>query len=582
MRRAGKIVALAVGLLCAGPPSSVLLAQSVLAPFLVSAGASPGLLQIADLSCAGVFLSPYVNQGAHTGDSGPYPTTYRYESGHRHYFTLDGHGIVWEYPEPATLSSCSTALGSVTRASLEGWGGNWGTPTVNAGDNFTPGNGATWNALHSDATNGDNLFASWAANYVNVGNHNGAATLVLNDTAHTIAVSSCWGVTNIPMSRVGSGVINIPADFVAANLPSGYNYATGQGWYIASVTSGSSEGPTMYALPLPSSNACASNTDYFQTATTMSDYQNNTVGPNCAPPSTLGCTPSQAPTLPYAEQIAYTNYSKSTYANDWEPYGGHGWAGFGTVGNYDWYEDLVKKGIVMAFLTSEGWANSTIVSSSSTTAAVISSLITHEGYHANVGDYVWLQTCTPGTDPGCSTVNGGDVSAVTLDTVNYSTGAITYTVVSSDPSSGNHFAVPGGFFNLGCTYYGGNPGCSRWELRMQVFDPATYAQVIAGSLQPSQPVASDDQEIDTTLIPQFGTPSTGGGITYASVAGVMADPTAQQIMVAISNNSTSSGQTLIAVLNVAHTPAPLPLTSLWKTLASMGPINLLARFGWRR
>ena len=70
MRRAGKIVALAVGLLCAGPPSSVLLAQSVLAPFLVSAGASPGLLQIADLSCAGVFLSPYVYQGNQTGDSG--------------------------------------------------------------------------------------------------------------------------------------------------------------------------------------------------------------------------------------------------------------------------------------------------------------------------------------------------------------------------------------------------------------------------------------------------------------------------------------------------------------------------------
>lgn len=528
---------------------------------------SSTLLSVSNFTCTGAFLTPGVNVAGRTTS---YPIAMRYESGTRHYFIYDGTGTVYEFPEPS-LSSCSTAIGSVTRASLEGWGGSWGTLNVNAGGDTIPGmNTAFAQGLTWDDTTAQ-LILSWAGSYAQVGIHNSFAGVTLNAN-HTMTLNGCWGLSGITQPSTGSGVLMIPAAFVTANLPAGARWGIGLGYYNATIQSGPSMGPAVYATVPPSPNACEASTDHLVSSTTMEYHLPNAVGPNCfnAGP---GCTPSQAPTTPYPSQIAYTTYSEDIYPESWVPYAGHGWAGFGTTGHLGWYDDGTKQGIVDIVITKEGWASTTIVSSSSATAAVLASTSTHDTFQMNPGDHLWLQTCTPGVDPGCTTPNLDHFSEVTLSTVNTGTGAITYTVDSGDFGSGNHFGVPGGPAYFGCVYAHGSPTCSRATLRMQIFDPAQYAQVIANTLAQYSVVASDDAEIDTGLITNLGSASAGAGIAQAAggatgsqIVAVIPDATAHDVLVAVSSigNFGSVASDIIYVLHVNHAvPAPTPVVSVF-------------------
>ena len=533
---------------------------------------SPGaVLEVADFSCAGVFLSPGLVSG---GTTTSYPTTMRYEGGTRHYFTYAGDGHIYEYPEP-TLSPCNTAPASMNRASVEGWGGDWGLVTANASGGYQPGcdvtnpNCSTYAfGLNYDPTL-DSLLLSWSGTYSNVGAHNSVATLALNNSAHTLSTSACWGLSAIPQLVSGSGVLQIPSAFVAAHLPTGARYGVGFGFEFGTIGGGISEGLSLYGTVPPSSNACAADTDYSTSSfTLMSNYGTNDIGPTCASAG-LGCTPSQAPTTPYPQQAAYTNYSFYMYQPDWDPYGGHGWVGFAASAGVTWYDDGVKHGIVMPMLLTEGWASTTVSASTSPTAFTAASTSTHDGLNINPGDVIWVTTCTSAIDgPGCDggpTGNNEDKSFGPVTAVNTSTGAITWTPTFGDGGNGTsgHLPVPGASVWHGCVYAHGEPQCSRGTYRMQIFDPNVYAQVIAGSIQSYEPVASDDQEIDTTLMTTFGSPSAGSGVGQGSAAtsivGTMSDPTAQQVIVVTKNGlgvGCCAPAVQMFVLNVSHTPSP--------------------------
>ncbi len=541
---------------------------------LLPATAISSQLTIADLTCTGMFLSPRVGNG---NKSVNYPVAMRYESGARHYFIYDGTAEVYEFPEPGSLSPCSTVPASATRASLEGWGGDWGVYDVNtnSGDH-RPG----WNSTFAMGLTWDEtlqyLTLHWRGTYSNPTTENSFAAMTLNSGGHTMSRVGCWGVTGQNQKVTGSGMLLIPSSFVSQSLPAGARWGMGQGYWDGT-QSGSSSGPSWYASVPPTSNACAALTNYTVSGTEMEYHADNTNGPNCAFPDHVGCTPASAPTTPYPSQLAYTAYSISQYADAWDPYGGHGWVSLST-GKLGWYDDGVKSGVVNMITAPEGWMHTTVVSSASTTAAVITSTSTNDTFHANPGDRMWIQTCTPGLETGCDTTNGHNISEVTLVTVNNGTGAITFTIDYSDFGNGNHFPVPGGTVEMGCTYYQGEPTCSRQILRMQIFDPAQYAEVLASTRANYNVNAVEDSEIDTTLVTGMGTPSTGAGIVFAAggaaptfnPAGTIADTTGNNVIAAFSGSFVDPGfqSDVIYIFHVSHA---VPEPSFFEWLWSMAP-----------
>jgi hypothetical protein len=541
-------------------------------------GGGGALLSVSDLSCAGAFRTVAVGLQVPGGN---YPVAMRYESGARHYFMMDGiTEDIKEFPEP-TLSNCSTAIGSMNQASLEGWGGNWGAYQFGAafdagqGCDVVPGcNGSGLLGLRFDGAG--HLTAGWSGNYAAIGVHNSFASMTLNNVAHTLSTNGCWGLSGLTQPYVGGAVITIPAAFVAANLPSGHNVGVTGGWPFATVGAGISEGPTLYAIAPPS--------------TTLEQFTaNGGGGPTCSNDVNyfvIGCTPAITTiSAPYPKQIAYTTYSRATYSTDWEPYPvgapTHGWAGFLSYGSSDWYDDGVKRGVVTALVTPEGWINETVSSSTSATNFVASATSTHDGLNMNVGDIIQVQTCTVGVDPGCNGDQSHFSSQARITSINTSTHAVGMTVTSQDGSSGNHFPVPGGPVSFGCFYSFGTPTCSRWEIRMQIDDPSDLALVAGGSTQPYAVVAADDEEIDQTLITSFGSPTSGSGANFnaeqeAGPSSVIADTTGHNIIVAFIDygNPTSD---VIYVLHIAE-PMPDPM----ELLGAFGVICLLSLAGWGR
>jgi hypothetical protein len=90
---------------------------------ITPAGGSGTLMDVADLSCAGVFLTPELATGAFTSTT--VSTLKEHDGTRRVYLAYDGNGHVIEFNEP-TLSACNTALGSINTATSPGWGGDWG------------------------------------------------------------------------------------------------------------------------------------------------------------------------------------------------------------------------------------------------------------------------------------------------------------------------------------------------------------------------------------------------------------------------------------------------------------------------
>jgi hypothetical protein len=515
---------------------------------------------VADLSCTGAFLTPGVALQAGSN----YPVAMRYESGVRHYYVVDGLTQLQSFPEPS-LSSCSTALASLNRASLDSYSSSWGAITVHSSNPDADPFGASGGIINGATFDVSNrLIVSWSGTYSNLGSYNGFAAVTLDSVGHTQSTSGCWGVSGAKQVQIGSGIVTIPSAFVASYLPAGASWGIGMGFPYATVGSGISEGPTMYAVVPPSNNACAANTDTFVSGTKLWGYDANSVGPNCDSTGgiQIGCTPSQTPTTPYPAQVADTRYSLSVYATDWEAYAGHGWMHFLTHGAYAWYDDGVKHAIVVPFTTSEGWIGTTVASSTSSTDFVASSISTHDSLNLNPGDVIWVQTCDPNNDAGCAGGNGRELTIAQINTINTSTKAINYTIINGDFGSGNHFPIAGKPLYAGCIYAHGSPSCSRWIMRMQMYDPAALAAVAQGA-QPYNVTAVDDQEIDQTLITSYGSPTAGSGIpqttlgsTYAPYS-VIPDTTTHDIIVVIPNSANPPFLVSDAVF-ILHVNEPIP------------------------
>jgi hypothetical protein len=542
-----------------------------------AAGPAPGLIKISDLTCSGVFLGPYMPT-ASPGYTTTYPIGYRYESGARHYFQFAADGHLYEYPEP-TPSSCATAVGSITQATVEGWGGDWGTIPVNAGDNYIPNQnsvfaqGLYWNEAASQ------LFLSWYASYAAVLQHNTLAAWTLTDAGHTTTLNGCWGFdTPYNMTQVGSGILTIPSQWVTDHLAAGRNLAVGFGGPIGYAPA-NSYGPVLVAINPPANNACASVTDYFLSSLTELEKHNvnNSTGPNCAPsgsqtPATLGCTPATAPTTPYSAQIGFANYSDAMYTTTWDPYGGHGWFSWETSHAMGWYDDGVKHGMVVPYQNPSGWLSQTVLGSPAPTfngtsgTFSIASTSTHDGYNVNPGDLLWVKTCILADGAGCTAGaigNQDDLSFVRVDSVNTGTGAIAFTTTDFDFGTGDHKPVVGGGVFAGAVYAHGSPTSSRYAMRMQIYNPDQYAEVIATTRQPYNVIYAEDGDFVSQL-PTFGSPSAGSGVKSSAyggpiISGVMVDPTHHQLMIAVSRAKLSGFYaSAIFIYNVSQsTPDPL-------------------------
>jgi hypothetical protein len=448
------------------------------------------------------------------------------------------------------------------------------------------------------------LLLSWSNTYAMAGTHNTFAGATLDNATHKLNTVGCWGINGATMPMVGTGILNIPSSFLS-NVPSGARYGVGFGVPISSYPDGVLLGPSLMAVVPPAPNQCAPNTDYLTNGTVLSRYVQNSNGPNCIGFRTsfeeggsgTGCTPNTPPTAPYPAKMAFNNYSKDMYGPDWNPYnGGNGWFGFDTLFSIGWYDDGVKNGIVVPIAAPEGWANTTILASPAPTintsdvynqtgTMTVASTSTHDGLNMNPGDRIWIQTCTPGVDPGmCDTVNGHNFSSAIIDSVNVATGQVAFHIyIGTDFGSGNHKPVVGGAVYLGCVYMHGYPGCSRGTYRLQIYDPALYAQVAAGTRQPYD--ISYNQEMDLNpFVPGLGSPESGRGGADPQVAGfpisTITDTGARQIIIAFANENPPPyhGGNAIYVFNVgpnavtppiapqstpSHdpTPAPSPATT---------------------
>lgn len=525
------------------------------------------LIQASDLSCHGAFLTPQLQTQAATSN---YPITYRYESGTRNYYVYDGQGHLQSFPEP-TLSPCNTAIASMSTGSFPGWGGDWGQVNVAAHGGWVPGTNSTLGqGLYWDATLSKMVF-SWYPYYATVVQSNSFAQLTLNDVSHTMTTFSCNGIPAYNTLATGGSVFRAPSAFVTANLPAGAAWVVGNGGSVG-YAPGMNYGNAAVAVVPPSTNACTTDTDYnILSSTEMELHTSNLNGPNCAYPAEIGCTPATAPTAPYPAPMAFKDYSVSVFQPNWDPYGGHGWWTWDSEGKTDWYDDGVKQGIVTFMVTPSGWVNTPVLASptptfsSGTGGMSIASTSTHDGYHINPNDVIWVESCVVGVDPGCELANANNLTTGIVSTVNNSTGAITYAALFTDSGSGTHAPVVGGKVYAGSLYAHGAPTSSRLTFRLQVYDPATYVNVIGGGQTSNSVQYASEADFISLVSQQFGGPqnTTTGGLPTAvgghNLSGVMADPTAHQIMVSLSAAKTGIGvtQDIVYVLDVAQS-APLP------------------------
>ena len=525
-----------------------LVVSTVIALPVMARSEQRSLLKTADLSCAGVFLSPAVPQGGHTT---VYPVAYRYENGARHYFIYGGDAHIYQFPEP-TLAPCSTPLNAIPHASFESWGGDWGRLQVNANGHYTPGRNSTMaHRLYYDAASSQ-LILSWYPAYAAVTFNNSFAGVTLNSASRTMTLNGCWGIPAHNTVRTGSGVMAIPPSFVSQHLPAGRRWAVGFGGSLGYAVA-NSYGPFLTAINPPAANPCAPDTDYDVTSSTLLEsHLANGNGPNCSTRK-VGCTPSRAPSAPFAARQAFANYSVDMYVTTWDPYDGRGFFTWDTFFSMDWYDDGAKHGIVVPLVTPSGWLNTTVSASPAPTANTftIPTVDMHDGAALKAGDIIWVQTCTPGAVAGCATLNNNHLAFARVTSAT-ATGAITFSAMYTDGTGANHPPVEGGAVYAGCIYAHGTPTCTRYTWRMQIYDPSQYAEVIRGSRHPSEVTYAEDADF-TKIISHFGVPmSNPGYVGGTQPIATMADPAAKQIMIAVANAKPGGGGQLIYVLNVGQ------------------------------
>jgi hypothetical protein len=588
-----------------GIGSFAALAQAPAPPTNVRLVTGAAVLSSSELVPLGVFASP--NSGT-TSASFTLPVTGRYESdGKFHYLQVRGDGSIGEFAEP-TLSPMSTPYASIPAATWDTWTGGggqgvWGTPNWND-DCTNLGNTANGRPSCNAAIFGVKWFPdqqaiceTWSPLYGSLYPH--AATFgcyTLSESTHTLANRlGCWGMSNVANVIAAGGMLEIPDAWANANL-SGRKYVIGFGEPGALGGLTNSHGPDLHAFAWPAQNDCPSTATggtypYTLTGTVMEEHlAGSAVGPNCYMDANtankIGCTPTQAPTRPYAMAQKWTGYSSSTYVFNWNPWSGpsplpatqHGWmSAYATQWALDWYDDTAfggtRYGVVMPYVTPSGWLNQTVLASPAPTYVydqskffyplitfAVSSLDTHDGATVNPGDIIWVQGCRPGTDLGCTTENMDYLDYAVVRSV--SGNVITAYVTNLDNcSSCSHVPPVGGLVLEGGLYVHGMPNLIRQVERLKVCDPNVYRAVIA---DPSQAdLVQCDDEIDAhALAPFFGCPTCpetiydskgqmdmkGVPVTYGTPVSVLADPEHRKIRVAYSTGK--NGYVVIAVWGV--------------------------------
>jgi hypothetical protein len=513
---------------------------------IVTQAGTQTLLTTGGFTCVGAFISMNGSIGTSIGSVNGFPMAYRYESGVRHWFLIDGTSTVYEGPEPM-LSSCSTAWASMNQMGLESWGGSWGTfPNANAA-------GEVWYGLNYDSTLGY-LVGSKTGTYVNL--PTGLNTMVastLNNSTHVFTQFACWAVTNGAQPKTGSGWHRIPSAWATANLGNANAFVAGDGGYLASVTSGDSLGLHLSAFLASAftTNACATSTDYpIGAGQTLADYPSNPTGPNCYLQQ-VGCNPSGVPTNPIPANMAHIVESASVYPENWEPYPHASpttnyYNPICTSHVFNWYDDGPYYGALMPYVTCEGWLTQSIAASpaptivGSTITFSLPSTSTNDGNTLNAGDVIVVQTCTPNVDPGCDNANGRQFSIATVNSATST--AVNATINEFDFGSGTHAPVIGGNVTAGCYYVHAAPRCTRYTLRFQIYDPADFIKVKNGQIATYALKYKEDVDA-SSWFPQTGCPScmTKGASLYNSFVGVQVDPSTTQFMVIISNAKTNIG-----------------------------------------
>jgi hypothetical protein len=548
------------------------------------------LLEFADLTCNKVFLSP---EWATTGAIAFQPTTYRYDGATRQFFILNGQdGHLLSFTEPTGSACNTTPISSIDAADWDAWNtdGDWGALTVSNETGEVPGTGsAHFYALRYDPVT-EWMIPSWLTNYSGGDTYtNTFAAFTLNDGAHTVTRVGCWGFDTIQQWWAGSGVVIIPDWFVSAYLPAGRRFGIGLGGHVTS--QGNSFGPTINAVAQPTGNACATDTDYAISAGTwLARYEQNNVGPHCALDTGPGCNPSTVAVAPYPAKTLFNDYSYDLYDFTYEPRLGteNGWWGAESLPVLDWYDDGVRHGVIVPFTMPSGWINTTVSASPAPSyntgtgvgEMTLPTIDMNDGSNINVGDVLWVKTCTEALDganceePPNVSEQLNFMSEAYVTAIDTGTKRVTYQILSTDSGDGTsgHVPVVGGPVWMGCQYKGGSPGCSRNTLRAQIYNPAQYAEVIASTRNVYDVIYAEEVDF-TQEIHHFGSPATGSGMIgskrggccgneQANVAGVMADPDAHQIIIAMRGARNIGGgttQSLYYVFDVSQAPpAPIP------------------------
>ncbi|TAK32966.1 MAG: hypothetical protein EPO40_01345 [Myxococcaceae bacterium] len=513
------------------------------------------LLTASNLSCDGVFKTPNINTGAYTPH---HPVALRVNGASRKYYQIDGaNSDIYEFNEPS-LSACNTALASITQATVAQ---NWGAyPVVSNGGGLIPGEVTGYTGvygLHYDEQRGY-LWIGWSNGYVNIPPGNAFAAASFG--ASTLSRVGCYALnarTNtVGMPMQASGVIKIPDWFLTqVGISTSNNLGVGVGGIFASTTSLNSYGPSIEAIPMPSGNSCTAGVDNFlATGTVLARYPTNTTGPHCAQTSghTIGCTPVSAPTPPYHAQSSFTGYGYSLYEVDWDPYGGHGWWGSDSPTYGNWYDDGVKTGVIYSMLMPSGGLSTTVSASPAPTydavpfypetTFTVPATMTRDGNHIRVSDVIWVQTCTPGSTggAGCVTTNNNHMSICSVTAVNTGTGSVTCGITGSDAGDltgrSDYRAVVGGAVWHGVIYAHGTKFSSRSTLRLQIYNPQSFAAVVAGG-NTYDPVYAEEIDL-TTFVTQYGCPSCGtAGINpnAAFPAATLVDNTNRKIVLFFRN-----------------------------------------------
>jgi hypothetical protein len=440
-----------------------------------------------DVTCEGMFKTSLLAGGASvTG----FPTAMKVVGATRHYFIFDPDFTIYEENEP-TLSACNTAsIGDVNaNTGVVSWGA---FPTVFSSESYYPTypdtTGGEFIALSYDADTGY-LIAGWAEQYGSSDTPGKNSFAAATFGAGSLSLVGCWALNATDNMQWGAGMVGIPAWFVSAhaNLASGTKRWAMIGGRVSGHINGSSQGPGLTAIAVPSGNACNSDVQ-LGSDVIMARHERNNNGPNCSTdiPRYIGCdTSALTPTTPYPAEMAFTGYSDQTYQTEWSPYGGHGWwTQSNNSGRHAWFDNGTKHALISPMRVAHGWANVAISASpaptlvGATATFTLPSVDTHDGYNIGAGDVMWVQTCTPGSDgPGCVTANCNHTSVVTVTNVNTGTGLVTATVDSSDSGTGDHKPVVGGTAWFGVTYCYGAPRPSRYGFKLQVRNPMHLGEV---------------------------------------------------------------------------------------------------------